>query len=396
MRQINPGTSGKAALAAALAVVITATSVPEQAWARGFGLGGFGLPIPIPLPHIVPGGRGKYYGPSRPSSSSARRQKGGDGEESGGTKETTTRDTGQDRRTDDKALAALARSGKLDVVLKSVGVAATLTAVGRDDRIRVGVSQADDYRRDLQKAVEDFVDYFIRAQGKTNHVGDITQLAIERALDKAYEGARLGDFERFAGENWTTERFKVAILQRARVDVPRLKTGTNQGVVKLADVEDLIEKSARIVYRRTFETSEFLAMNRSVANFIKYMSEHGGIPEGRQDRAGAESFLTDAAGLALTGPEIERQIVSDEVGYALRYRATRVMIDCFADRIRGEQDLGDVAEKVRDYARGACSPWVVALFSSTNLKTPMPQRAVWESGGPRTDPSMYNRSSGTY
>ena len=242
--------------------------------------------------------------------------------------------------------------------------------------------------------------------------GDVTQHAVDRSVAKAYEAANLATFEQFKDEQWTQERFRVAMLERARAEVPGLLFGNNFRRVEMDTIDEMIRRSARAIYKRALETSELIAVNQATAHFTRALYELYGPLEHDNLRAGVEEMLLGANRSAFA--DYEERFVRSEYGVILRYRAERILNDCLTSNIEeivskkdGQQLTKELmVDRVEELSRGECRNWVVnalgdpketASNEDEKVLKPLPVRAVWVSPGvPRTDASMFGRASGSF
>jgi hypothetical protein len=242
--------------------------------------------------------------------------------------------------------------------------------------------------------------------------GDVTQHAVDRSVAKAYEVANLATFEQFKDEQWTQERFRVAMLERAQAEVPGLLFGNNFRRVEMDTIDEMIGRAARSIYKRALETSELIAVNQATARFTRALYELYGPLENDNLRAGVEEMLLGANHSAFA--DYEERFVRSEYGVILRYRAERILNDCLTSNIedivskKGEPLTKELMiDRVEELARGECRNWVVNALGDPKKPTskeddekalkPLPVRAVWVSPGkPRTDASMFGRASGSF
>lgn len=304
----------------------------------------------------------------------------------------------------ERVLASLAPASSIQTkVLKTLAAAVTIGAVGSTlDLNQVGRTSSKEAERDYSAKIARLIMTFQERQ-KASETGDITQHAIERSVEKAFSAAALERFESFLGENWTTERLKVMILNRAQSEIGALFLGTNQGLVKMDDLDKIIQAAGLSVHRRLFETSELLAANQSASLFVQRLYQtHGELVDGEL-REGAAQVLMRASGSAIGS--IEGLLRRDQNSFALRYRARRIISDCLSSRVetmsssdKGIATPAEIEKRIVETASKDCMAWVTQQFiaDKSNLKPqePLPLRAIWSPDGPRDDPSMYGRSSG--
>jgi hypothetical protein len=306
-----------------------------------------------------------------------------------------------------RALAALAPPSTQDQIamLKSVNPSQSLGAVGSsDDMETVGKAGDVEANRDYTGKIDDLIRRIEVAQNtqRSAKEGDVTEHAILESLDAAIKSANLQRFETFLGENWSAERLRVMILDRANNEIGGLFEGTNHGVVTMNDLDTIIKKSARNVYARLFETSELLAANRGSTLFVQRLYQaHGDLVSG-DVRESAEQLLeqASAAGVAQLEPLLRR----DPDAFALRYRAERIIYDCLSDNVEaisasdsGMASAAEISKRVLDVGQEQCSKWVGAQLIGPDGKLkpqdPMPLRVIWTAEGPKDDPSMYGHAS---
>lgn len=304
-------------------------------------------------------------------------------------------------------------------VLQKIASSAVVTDVGSTkDLNEVGqqsVAQKD-ITRDYTIWVGDIIKAFKKAEekgraearrearGETRELssGDVTAHAIELSLDKAVKNAKLDVFERFVNEAWTPERLRVAILERVKPELDLLFDGNNRGKAPMEALDSLIQRAAESVYRRIFETSELLAANRSSAQFMQRIYQTHGTLVDTDLRESADNMLYKASLSAVS--RYEAAMRRDPNGYALRYRAQRIVFDCLsenADKLTSSETkmatVGEIGHRISGASTSICSNWLENQFGSEKdeLKTqkPLPLRVIWSATGPRDDPSMYGRAT---
>jgi hypothetical protein len=388
MRSI--GVSTRIAAIALVAVFLTVETYEE---ARAFGFGFF----------FGGGHRGHRHHHRRGGGDEDRNATVNDGSEK--------RDAKSEKR---KGKAILARTG--DALFKSVVVSKGLAAVGVEEEINTSkIDVFRDNKRDYTAALAELL-RMVDATSKRNSregasflaQGDVTQHALDRAVSKAYESSDLAVFEQFVGEQWTNERLRVAIIDRARSEVPGLLVGNNLQRVELAPLEEIIQRAGRSIYKRTLETSELIAVNQATARFTRALFETHGPLQSGDIREGVEQMLLAASRAALR--DYDERFVRNEYGVILRYRAERILFDCLIlniEEIGGGKSKSATTErmvgKVDELSRGECKQWVVKAIGvpdksedrgdQTVIK-PLPIRAVWVAAGPpKTDSSMFGQAS---
>ena len=308
----------------------------------------------------------------------------------------------------DKVLASLGAPPSKDQtrVLKAVAASGTLGAVGSfKDLAQVGLTSSSEGDRDYTDKIKKLIERFQEEQrsNKTTTPGDVTGLAVEQSLQKAFKNAKLDTFEGFVGENWTAERLRVMVLNRVYADVGRLFDGNNRGMAPMLELDELIQRSAQSVYRRIFELSELLAANKGSALFVQRLYQtHGGLLDDEM-REVADGMLTRAAATAVT--KYEGPMRRDENGFALRYRAQRIVLDCLSENVErisssetGMATVGEIEQKIAETTKSECARWLDVQFGAEKDKLtaqkPMPLRVIGSSLGPKDDPTMYAGARG--
>ena len=306
-----------------------------------------------------------------------------------------------------RALAALAPPSSQDQIamLKSVNPSESLGTVGSSDDVeQVGKAGDVEANRDYTGKIDDLIRRIQVAQNAqhTSKEGDVTEHAILESLDAAIKSANLQRFETFLGENWSAERLRVMILDRANNEIGGLFEGTNRGVVTMNDLDTIIKKSARNVYARLFETSELLAANRGSTLFVQRLYQaHGDLVSG-DVRESSEQLLEQASEAGVT--QLDPLLRRDPNAFALRYRAERIIYDCLSDNVEaisssdsGMATSAEIAKRVLDVGEQQCSKWVASQLIGPDGKLksqdPMPLRVIWTADGAKDDPSMYGHAS---
>jgi hypothetical protein len=309
----------------------------------------------------------------------------------------------------DRVLASLGAppSSVQTSVLKSVVSSGLLGVVGStQDLTKVGQTSSKDDDRDWTGRIQRIVDRFKREQDKRiTTPGDVTEHAIEQSLDTAFKKAKLDTFESFLGENWSAERLRVRILDRVAADLPHLFDGNNRGNAPMQDLDNLIQRAAESIYRRIFEVSELLAANRSSTLFVQRLYQTHGALVDDQLRELADGMIVKASNAAIA--KFEGAMRRDENGFALRYRARRIVFDCLSENVEritssetGIATIGEIKQKIEQTSLTECGSWLDNQFGTQarglNPQVPMPLRVIWTASGPKDDPSMYSRARGAF
>lgn len=370
----------------------------------GFGIGGVaagilgGAIINGVQPHNRGGGGGGH--PKHDSDSNSGRD------------DRSSRDSDASRESAARSMAMV--RGSADVVFKGIVVSKGLGAVGVEEAIDPTKQDfGRDNQRDYNVAIKDLLQVIDSAAKRNSRQGDsslsqgdVTQHAIDRSVTHAYEDANLSTFEQFVGEQWTNERLRVAILERASAEVPGLLVGNNFSKVEMSPIDEIIQRSGRAIYGRTLETSELIALNHATARFTRALFELRGPSVNNDLRSGVEGMLLAASKAAFA--DYAERFVRSEYGVTMRYRAERILDDCLTANLdeitssgKKEATRDQMNKKVQELSRGECHNWVVNAIGDAKqtdpkedrkLLKPLPERAVWIAPGvPKTDASMFGR-----
>jgi hypothetical protein len=105
--------------------------------------------------------------------------------------------------------------------------------------------------------------------------------------------------------------------------------------------------------------------------------------------------------------KFEGALRRDDNGFALRYRAERIVFDCLSENVErisssetGIATIGEIGQKIDQTARSECATWLENQFGAQaraiNPQGPMPLRVIWSATGPKDDPSMYTGAHGKF
>jgi hypothetical protein len=325
-----------------------------------------------------------------------------------------TRASRNDAREDSRRTRALASLAPPSMsvqrgVLKSIFASEVLGMVGSTKDINeVGkiilrdfTDEARDYTKRIQfDIIENLLDRDNSRRAGDRVKGDVSEDGVMQSLQKAIKEAKLDTFETFIGEHWSTERLRNFVLERVSAERDRLKN--NIGQIPMADLDKLMQRSAEAVYRRVFETSELIAANRSLALFLQRLYQAHGSQVDNNVRESIDQTLTEASNAAIA--KFETALRRDENGFALRYRAQRIVFDCLSenvDRISSSETamatIGEIQQNIMQTARNTCIDWLDTQFGAERDRikpqAPYPMRVIWTATGPNDDPSMYGRTS---
>jgi hypothetical protein len=314
-------------------------------------------------------------------------------------------DSGSRKDRNNRAATLAPPSSKVENALLHVVAVLNADELGNasGDTGTKGKAVSKEGERDWTEAVQKILKKFTENQDRrVTTAGDVTEHAIEQSLDNAIKSAKLDTFESFLGENWTVERLRAMVLDLVSADLDSLFKGNSRGYAPMQEVDQLIQHSAQAVYRRIFELSELMAANRGSALFVQRLYQtHGGHVKD-QLREDATDMITRTANAAVG--KFESALRQNENGYALRYRAERIVYDCLSDNVErissSETDIaerGEIAQRISDTAKKECIGWVENQFGTDSRalkpQTPMPLRVVWSATGPKDDPSMYGQAA---
>jgi hypothetical protein len=297
-------------------------------------------------------------------------------------------------------------------VLKSIFASETLGMVGSTkDMNEVGKIRLIDFTdesRDYTKRVQvDILDNLLERERDRDRdrrgekvKGDVSEDGLMQSMQKAIKEAKLDTFETFIGEHWSTERLRNFVLERVSNERDRLKN--NIGQIPMSELDRLMQRSAEAVYRRVFETSELMAANRSLALFLQRLYQTHGSQVDNNVRESIDQTLTEASNAAIA--KFEPAFRRDENGFALRYRAQRIVFDCLSENVErisssetGMSTIGEIQQNIVQTARNTCIDWLDTQFGTEpgriKAQTPYPLRVIWTATGPNDDPSMYGRTS---
>jgi hypothetical protein len=379
-------------LGAAL-LAMSALSLPEPAQAQ------FGLFIP----HFggIPFGGGGYRGGCRHCGGG--RHSGSDDSSSD---DSNSRQDRHDRPASLTPPASKEQNFLLDTVAKlnpdELGIASADNGTNKAVS-QFGKAASKETERDWTEAVQNIINEFTDNQDKhVTTAGDVTEHAIEQSLEKAMKDAKLDTFASFLGENWTTERLRAMVLDLVYADLDSLFKGNSRGYAPMTALDELIQHAAQATYRRVFELSELMAANRGSALFVQRLYQTHGGHANDQLREDATDMITRMANAAVN--KFETALRQSENGYALRYRAERIVFDCLSDNVEkissSETDIaekGEIAQRIEATVKNECVGWVENQFGTDTralkAQTPMPLRAVWSATGPTTDASMFGQAA---
>ena len=134
-----------------------------------------------------------------------------------------------------------------------------------------------------------------------------------------------------------------------------LFNGNSRGA-PMQELDQLIQHAAQATYRRLFELSELMAANRGSALFVQRLYQTHGSHANDQLREDATDMITHTANAAVG--KFETALRQNENGYALRYRAERIVFDCLSDNVEkissSETDIaekGEIAQRIEAHGQ---------------------------------------------
>lgn len=282
----------------------------------------------------------------------------------------------------------------------------TVAEVGTTKDINTpGKATSREDQRDWTGKITAIVREFKSESDKDKRVttpGDVSEHAIEQSLNAAIKNAKLDTFESFLGEGWTSEHLRTIVLRQVLDELGSLFKGNSHGYAPMQEVDSLIQSAAQASYRRIFETSEFMAANRGSALFMQRLYQAQGQLLDARLREVTDDMISRAANDAIG--KFEGALRQDENGFALRYRAQRIVFDCLSEnveRISSSETSAaikeEIQQRIEDTGKNECIKWLENQFGSDNRslkpQKPMPLRVVWSETGPKDDPSMYGRAT---
>src|SRR3954454_18108445 len=103
-------------------------------------------------------------------------------------------------------------------------------------------------------------------------------------------------------------------------------------------------------------------------------------------------------------PSSSRPSGAMRTGFALRYRAQRIVYDCLSENVERMSSsetamatIGEIQQNIVQTARNTCIDWLDTQFGTERDRikpqTPYPLRVIWTATGPNDGPSMYGRTS---
>ena len=289
--------------------------------------------------------------------------------------------------------------------LRSVTLSHSLRSAGASgDADQIGEDEKAEANRDYPSRVDDLIARIKQAHSAQHSTRklDVTEHAILESLETSIREANLVKFETFLGENWSAERLRIMILDRAQNEIGTLFEGADRDEATMSNIDHIIRKAADNVYARLFEMSEMLAANWSSALFVQRLYQTHGDFLDDEVRKTADQSLSDASASGVA--PLEPLLQGNPNSFALRYRAERIIYDCLSDNVEAISSIDsgvatwrEIIKSVADVAQHQCSKWLSAQLIGADGKIrsqdPMPRRAMWSAEGPMDDPSMYERAT---
>jgi len=290
----------------------------------------------------------------------------------------------------DKVLASLGAppSSVQVAIFKSVIIPNTLGAIGTKELMEVGKVLSKEGDRDWTCMASDIAEAYKKG-------GDVTQRKIEEALDAAIKSEKLDVFESFVGENWADDNLRTMILNRVVVELRVVQSNVcgqprsadSLGNKPMDELKTVIQKAAQTTYRQIFEVSEMLAANRGLARFVQRLYQTRGRLPGdpsAQVRQNADETVINESKGALAKFESAIHPDKDGYGYALHYRAERILFDCLSDNVdkMSGKTVGAIRKDIRETSNSECVPWLEREFAA-NDHPPRAPNVIWSATGPK-------------
>lgn len=330
-----------AVLSFAFNLAATATVAPSPAYAQ-FGLDR-AFKKALRLPRIDGGGR-----------SERRRSRGSDDKSSSSDDDSDSSSTSDSKTSDKDVKKEIDRLEKARLLRTAVATQAEQEEQGRSALI--------ERQRNVDQAVQDFISCLKGLHGfkpaggtrwlckpdnsdtasKNKDVSQVTAGEILRAIDEAYRGAHLTDFERLAGELWTRERLLVRIVDRSVKELPPYFRGVGAKGPSMDELKKVFATAANDVYARALEISEVVGISNGFDRFIRTAYERSGdtnavLGPGRLQ--GIDGRFERVANTALTDfsrntpvEQASGESNSDALGldrqFQFRFRARRLYYEC--------------------------------------------------------------------
>lgn len=253
--------------------------------------------------------------------------------------------------------------------------------------------------RDWPKRVAEIAKRCENESRRVTTPGDVSEHAIEQSLEDAIKSAKLETFESFLGENWTDDHFRVKILDRVLSEIDSLFKGNTHGFATMEEVDKLIKHAAQSIYRRTFEVSELMAANRESGLFMQRLYQLHGELIDDQLRDSADALLARVSNEATRKFEVAMQ--QDPNGYALHYRAQRIVLDCLTNAIGSiSSDVktrGELEQNIKTTGTDECVSWLDKQFGADGQalsdQKPLPIKVVWSKAGPKDYRTLIGRTT---
>jgi hypothetical protein len=238
--------------------------------------------------------------------------------------------------------------------------------------------------RNVDAAVSEFIGtleewhHRLRANNNANvrvssglNINQVTAGEVKKAIEDAYSAARLGDFERHAGEMWTRDRLMVRILRRAEAQLDPYFRGVGVKGTSMEDLKQLFESAAKHVHARALETAEIIGVSYSFDRFIQTIYENSDRADENLWTLGADGQYERLVSTAINSVPRKRFILDDkaQIGDSLgltrqfqyRFRARRAVYDClsahYLDMVNGSADgHAVIPASVQTNATGKAKP----------------------------------------
>ncbi len=231
--------------------------------------------------------------------------------------------------------------------------------LGNSSAGAAGAAAIDDREKsalasDVEKAIDRFIDRLqelhaaLRDSSGTqrkSRSADINQISageVLRLVDETYLRPETGlhRFDTFAGELWTRDRLKVALLGEAERRLPPYFNGVGAKGPDIEDLRAVMHGAARQVYARAAEMSEIVGVSHSFDRFLRTVSENSDQVPPVLHAIGAEARYEGLLPGALRSLEMALvtagtpSATADRSGtdrrFQYRVRARRTLYDCMS------------------------------------------------------------------
>jgi hypothetical protein len=228
------------------------------------------------------------------------------------------------------------------------------TALTKEAQRKIRENDRFEQARDVNGAIQAFLKVLEKEHQKLRNnpdvnvraaygasINQITEGEVRLAVERAFQEARLNDFDTLAGEIWTRERLIVQILQDAQIGILPYFKGVGARGPDMNNLHDVFRAAAEEVYARALELAEIIGVSRSFDRFIRTIYENSDQAPVSLQTVGAdvqyERLLTRAVNevdRAYFAPDRIDNQKSETLTtrlsqqFSFRFRARRALYDC--------------------------------------------------------------------